>query len=163
MTCLGEVVVKALIVEVDEDIFLFVRDDCYEFFDSFGERLLALVVVGEVGVEIEGFFFFCVEKLKDLYQYLAYLGVEFDMVFGLFAHFLRKKLQTVLYLLVAFRFEFLLHIVQTIVELKKANQTANYFNLQKAFLLDFVIRHTIVNLRNLSYDVHQLFDFQRYF
>jgi hypothetical protein len=51
------------------------------------------------------------------------------VILGLLTHFLRKQLQTVLYLLEALRLEILLHIVQTIIELKKANQTAYYLNL----------------------------------
>jgi hypothetical protein len=58
LACLGEIVVEALVVEVDEDVFLFIGDDCNEFFDSLREGFLALVIVGEVRVEIERLFFF---------------------------------------------------------------------------------------------------------
>jgi hypothetical protein len=58
LACLGKVLVEALVVEIDEDVFLLVGDHCYEFFDSFREGLFALIVIREVGVKVERFFFF---------------------------------------------------------------------------------------------------------
>lgn len=52
-------------------------------------------------MEVEWFFFLCMEELEYLYEYLSYLGIEFDVVFGFFANFLREQLQAVFYLVVA--------------------------------------------------------------
>jgi len=62
-------------------------------------------------VEVERLLLLRVEELQDLYQNLADLGVEFDVVLGLLADLLGEQLQTVLYLLVALGLEPLLHAV----------------------------------------------------
>lgn len=58
MSSLGQILVKAFIIEIDEDVLLLVGYECDEFFDTFGERLLfAVVVIGEVGMEVKGLLF----------------------------------------------------------------------------------------------------------
>lgn len=59
-----------------------------------------------------------------------------------------------LYLFVAFSLEASLHVVQTVKELKQSYQTANYFNLQKSFLLDLILSHSVIDLGHLCYDIH---------
>lgn len=50
-----------------------------------------------------------------------------------------KQSQTVLDLLVAFFFEILFHLIETIEELEQSNQTADDFDLQEAFLFGLVL------------------------
>ena len=45
---------EGFVVEVHQDVFLFVWDQSYQLLHPFGEgSLFAVVVVGEVGVEVE--------------------------------------------------------------------------------------------------------------
>ncbi len=52
-------------------------------------------------MEVERLLLLSIEELEYLYEYFSYLRIEFDVVFGLFANFLRKQLQTVFYFVVA--------------------------------------------------------------
>ena len=71
-----QVLVESFIVEVHQYRLLLVGDEGHEFFQPFREgALLALVVVGEVRVEVERLLLLSHEELQDLNQDLPDLWV----------------------------------------------------------------------------------------
>lgn len=71
-----QVLVEALVIEVHQHRLLLVGDEGHEFFQPFREgALLALVVVGEVRVEVERLLLLSHEEVEDLNQYLSDLRV----------------------------------------------------------------------------------------
>ncbi len=83
------------------------------------------------------------------------------MIFTLLTHFNRKQPQTVLYLFVTLLRKLGFHGVKTIEKLEEADEAAYNFDLEKAFLLNFILEHIVILLGCLNHYVNDLLNVQR--
>lgn len=140
---------------------MFVGNQGHKFLQPFREgAFLALVVVGKVGVEVEGLLLLSHEEVQNLYQNFAYLRVKLNVIFGFLADLDGKQPQTVLNLLEALLREVLAHGVEGVEELEEPDKTADDLYLKEALFFGLILVGIVVCLGHFDYDVDQLLDIQ---
>lgn len=104
-------------------------------------------------MEVEGFLLLVGEELQNFDKQFSDFGVDIDVLLGLLADLVGEVEEAVLYLFVALLVEPLLHVVQTVEELKQSQQAADDLDLQKLLFVGLAVLHTVVSLGDFRHDV----------